>query len=139
MQRLSILLSIQKQWLVPAGLLIVVLVVAACGSQDSPIAAVQNYLNARVAADDTKMVALTCKDQESLAETEAASFKSMNAKLDSVSCAQAGTDGQFTVVACQGSILTTYNGETTTRTLAGKNFRTIQEDGQWKVCGYQGQ
>src|SRR5258708_1955118 len=117
--------------LVPSGLLVLVLTVAACGgSQDSPVTAVQNYLNARVAADDTKMIALTCKDQESLAETEAASFKSMNAKLDGVSCNQAGTDGQFTVVSCQGSILTTYNGETTPRTLAGKNFRTIQEDGQ---------
>ena len=135
MQRLSIL----KQWLAPVGLLTFVLVVAACGSQDSPVAAVQNYLNARIAADDTKMIAMTCKDQESLAETEAASFKSMNAKLDSVSCSQAGTDGQFTVVGCLGSILTTYNGETTTRSLAGKNFLTIQEDGQWKVCGYQGQ
>ncbi len=138
MQRPSMLKLLPRLLPVAAGLAVFALLVAACGSQDSPTAAIQNYLNARVAADETKMVALTCKDQESLAETEAASFKSLNAKLNSVSCSQAGTDGQFTLVACQGSILTTYNGETTTRDLAGRNFRTIQEDGQWKFCGYPG-
>ena len=114
------------------------LVLSGCGQQqDSPTAAVQAYLNARVAADGSKIAALTCKDQEGLAEAEAASFKSLNAKLDSVSCSKTSTDGDYTIVACTGNILTTYNGETTPRPLAGKNFKTIQEDGQWKVCGYQ--
>jgi len=114
------------------------LVLGGCSQQqDSPTNAVQTYLAARVAADQSKIAALTCKDQEGLAEAEAASFKSLNAKLDNVSCATSGTDAGFTIVACTGNILTTYNGETTPRPLAGKNFKTIQEDGQWKVCGYQ--
>lgn len=105
--------------------------------QDTPIAAVQSYVNARVAADEAKLKALTCKDLESQAETEAASFKSMNAKLDGLTCTQSGTDGNFTVISCQGTITTTYNGESTPRSLAGRNFLTVKEDGQWKVCGYQ--
>jgi len=114
------------------------LVLSGCGQQqDSPTTAVQSYLNARVDADQSKIAALTCKDQEGLAEAEAASFKSLDAKLDNVACTQTGTDSGFTIVACTGNIMTTYNGETTPRPLAGKNFKTIQEDGQWKVCGYQ--
>src|SRR5258708_39421241 len=95
------------------------LVLSGCGQQqNSPTTAVQSYLDARVAADQSKIAALTCKDQEGLAEAEAASFKSLNAKLDSVSCATNGTDSGFTIVACTGNILTTYNGETTPRPLA---------------------
>src|SRR5258708_24486147 len=92
------------------------LVLGSCSQQqDGSTAAVQSYLNARVAADESKIAALTCKDQEGLAEAEAASFKSLNAKLDSVNCTTTGTDAGFTIVACTGNILTTYNGETTPR------------------------
>ena len=118
--------------------LICFMALSACGQQqDSATSAVQNYVNARVAADETKLKSLTCKDKEDQAETEAASFKSMNAKLDGLTCTENGTDGQYTVVACQGTITTTYNGESTPRSLAGRNFLTIKEDGQWKFCGYQ--
>ena len=119
--------------------LICLMALSTCGGQqDSPTSAVQNYVTARVAADETKLKSLTCKDQEDQAETEAASFKSMDAKLDGLTCKENGTDGQFTVVSCTGTITTTYNGESTPRSLAGRNFLTVKEDGAWKFCGYQG-
>ncbi|MEP7287233.1 MAG: hypothetical protein ABI947_15875 [Chloroflexota bacterium] len=108
-----------------------------CGNQDSPVNAVQSYVAGRVASDTAKLQSLACKDQESQALTDADSFRSMKASVDSMTCTQAGEDAPYTIVACQGKILTEYAGETRTWNLADRNFRTIKEDGQWKVCGYQ--
>ena len=113
------------------------LMLVACGHQqtDSPVGVVESYNTGRVASDSTLLVSLSCKDQESQAQTDADSFKSMKATIDSMSCNQAGTDGSFTIVACQGKVLTTYAGESRTWNLGDRNFKTIQEDGKWKVCG----
>ncbi len=114
-----------------------VLILTGCAQQDSPVQAVQSYLNYRVASDESKLLSVSCKDWENDARVEAASFQSMKASLDGVSCNQNGTDGSFTVVACKGKIMTTYAGETRSRDLADRSFKTIQEDGHWKVCGYE--
>src|SRR5437762_2185598 len=72
------------------------LVLSACAQQqDSPVQAVENYLKLRVASDAPKLLAVSCKDWESQATVEAASFQSMNAKLDGMACKQAGEDGQY--------------------------------------------
>ncbi len=126
-----------KRFFLLCGCVIGILILAGCAQQDSPVQAVESYLNYRVVSDESKLLSVSCTDWENDARVEAASFQSMNAKLDGMSCGQAGTDGSFTVVACTGKIVTTYAGETRSRELAGKNFKTIQEDGHWKVCGYQ--
>ncbi len=118
--------------------LIGALALSACGqNQDSPVQAVENYLKLRVASDAPKLLVASCKDWESQATVEAASFQSMNAKLEGMSCKQAGEDGQFQIVACDGKIVTQYAGETRNWDLAAKNFKVVKEDGQWKMCGYQ--
>lgn len=127
MQRLSITI---------AGLICLV-ALAGCGQQDSPVGAVQSYITGRVASDTSKLVSLSCKDQESQAMTDADSFRSMKASADSVSCKQIGEEAPYTVVACTGKIITEYAGETRAWNLADRNFKTIKEDGQWKVCGYK--
>jgi hypothetical protein len=119
-----------------AAVLVGVSSLAACSQPDSPVQAIESYLQYRSASDEARLLTLSCKDWEGQARTEAASFQSMNARLDGMACSQAGTDGQFTVVACTGKIITTYAGETRSRDLADKNFKTIQEDGRWKMCGY---
>jgi len=113
------------------------LILVACGNQqaDSPVGVVQSYITGRVASDSALLVSISCKDQESQAQTDADSFKSMKANIDSMSCNQAGTDGNFTIVACQGKVTTTYAGESRTWNLGDRNFKTVQEDGKWKVCG----
>src|SRR5437870_10529790 len=98
--------------LVLISTLIGALVLSACAQQDSPVQAVENYLKLRVASDAPKLLAASCKDWESQATVEAASFQSMNAKLDSMACKQTGQDGQFQIVACTGQIVTQYAGET---------------------------
>ena len=123
-----------------SGIILVSLItLAACNSSQGsdPVGVVQSYILGRVASDQNMLVSLSCKDQESQAMTDADSFKSMKASVDSMTCNQAGTDGAFTLVACQGSISTEYAGESRKWNLADRNFKTIQEDGKWKVCGYQ--
>src|SRR5262249_30426548 len=119
--------------------LVAAFVLAACNSAQpsDPVGVVQSYITGRVASDQNMLVSLSCKDQESQAMTDADSFKSMKANIDSMSCSQAGTDGAFTLVSCQGTISTEYAGESRKWNLADRNFKTIQEDGKWKVCGYQ--
>ncbi len=97
---------------------------------------VLNFVNVRVTGDDAKLVALTCKDSESWARTQAAGFKQGNTTVQSVSCKEDGKDGAFTVVRCTGAMVKSYGGENTTIDLAGRAFRTVQEDNQWRVCGY---
>ena len=127
----------QRLFKVAVGL-VCLIGLAGCGAQqDSPVNAVQSYISARVASDTTKLVSLACKDQESQAMTDADSFRSMKAKLDSMSCKQVSEEAPYTVVACEGKIVTEYAGETREWNLADRSFKTIKEDGQWKVCGYQ--
>jgi hypothetical protein len=115
------------------------IMLAACNNAqpDTPVGVVQSYVQARVTSDESKLITLSCKAQESQAKKDADSFRSMKATLDSITCKQAGTDSSFSIVACEGKIITEYAGETRDWNLADRNFKTIQEDGQWKVCGYK--
>ncbi|PJF36593.1 MAG: hypothetical protein CUN49_04685 [Candidatus Thermofonsia Clade 1 bacterium] len=119
------------------GSLLLLLALAACQSGgDSPAMAVENYLRTRITGDETRLVALACRAREAEARTEAASFAPMNATIKALSCRADGSDGQYTVVACQGEMVTNYAGETRTWDLGARRFRTLQEDGRWKVCGF---
>ena len=46
------------------AVLVCLMVLSGCGQQeDTPITAVTNYVNARVAADESKLKSFTCKDK----------------------------------------------------------------------------
>ncbi len=112
---------------------------AACQSQPSgsPPEAVQNYLQARVDKNVEQMIGLSCPDWEAQARIEAASFASMNAMLEEVACADAGADGGAALVTCSGKIVTTYNGEGRDWPLEDFTFKVIDDDGEWRMCGYK--
>lgn len=105
-------------------------------SQSGAASAVQKYLQARAASDVDQMTLLSCPAWEAQARIEAASFKSMNAKLDSVICQDSGSDGSSTLVTCQGHIVTTYQGEARQWTVGDHPFKVVQQDGEWRMCGY---
>jgi hypothetical protein len=118
-------------------MLILACLLAACDSaSDSPAAAVENYLRTRITGNETELVALACRAREAEARTEAASFAPMNAEIKTLSCRADGADGQYTVVACQGEMITNYAGETRSWDLGARRFRAVQEDGRWRVCGF---
>jgi hypothetical protein len=60
----------------------------------------------------------------------------MNAEIKALSCRADGVDGEYTLVACQGEMITSYAGETRSWDLGARRFRAVREDGRWKVCGF---
>ena len=110
---------------------------AACQKNDAAGKVVETYLQARAQSDETQMINLSCPDWEAQARTEAASFKSMNAKLDGVSCQTTSGDANTAAVTCQGKIVTAYNRDTRETPLAGRQFKLVHQDGEWRMCGYK--
>jgi hypothetical protein len=119
------------------GAALVGLGLAACQKSDSAAKTVEAYLQARAQSNETQMITLSCSDWEAQARTEAASFKSMNAKLDGVTCQNTSGDNSTAVVTCQGKIITAYNGDTREWPLAGREFKLVRQDGEWRMCGYK--
>jgi hypothetical protein len=116
------------------GLSVFLLVLlSGCAQSGDPGDVVLKYLKARAAADTNAIRAVSCAVWEGQAAAQADSFRSMNAKLDNVSCKQSGTDGDAALVTCIGNIVTTYNGEDRARPIP--SYSVKQEDGEWKVCG----
>jgi hypothetical protein len=118
------------------GVLIVLALVLAGCAQDSPVETLETYLQAKVDSDLDVLLSLSCADWEAQAIVEASSFESMNAELQGMSCQQTGQDGDYILIECQGQIVTVYNGETREWDLGAFPYRLIQEDGEWKMCGY---
>lgn len=114
------------------------LALAACGGgQGGAPDAVEAYLEALVAKDADAVVNLSCLDWEEDAITEVDSFEAVSAELNGVTCQEAGSDGEFTLVSCTGSIAVTYDNEVQEIELAGRTYRAVQDGGQWRMCGYQ--
>ena len=88
-------------------------------------------------SDLNQMINLSCAEWEAQARVEATSFKSMQASLDGVTCKDAGADGKYTLVSCQGKIITSYNGESRDWSVAERQFKVVQDGGDWHMCGYQ--
>lgn len=120
-----------KLLVLAAGLL------SACsGGGGSASGAVEAYLEAIVAGDSVQAVNVSCAAAEAQAQTEAASFASVEASLEGLACQEAGVQGEVTLVTCSGKFAAVYNGENTEISLEGRAFQVIQEDGEWRVCGY---
>jgi hypothetical protein len=110
---------------------------AGAPTADPALAAILSYLEARTRADVEAAADLSCAAWRSQAVTEAISFRSMNARMEGVVCALAGTDGPFTLVTCDGTLVTTYGTETRERDMSHLVYRAAPEDGAWRMCGYQ--
>lgn len=95
--------------------------------------AVENYLNAKVESDENGIRELICADLESEISRETNSFASVEASIEGMSCAVEGTDGDFTLVTCEGEIVALYGAEN--RNFPLTTYRTIEEDGAWRWCG----
>ena len=119
--------------LTTAAVLLLAILLGGCSQAGDPGAAMVKYLEARAAADSSAIRGLSCAAWEGQAVAQADSFRSMNAKLENVTCKQNGTSGDLTLVTCDGQIVTTYNGENRSRPLG--TYQMKQEDGEWKMCG----
>ncbi len=98
-----------------------------------PAQVVEAYFQAIIDDETERLANLTCAAYEADARTLATSFRNTGAELQDVSCQPAGTDGDYNIVDCQGKIVVQYQAELREFPLSG--YRTIQEDGTWRMCG----
>jgi hypothetical protein len=87
-------------------------------------------------ADGAARAIVACPAWEAQARIEALTFEAMDARLEGVSCAVLGEDGEYTLVACQGKIVTTYQGETREWSVEEHPYRAALAGGEWRMCGY---
>jgi len=122
-------------------LLFVVMLIAGCAQDSSdpqaPAKAVEKYIQAQVAKDSDAFATTFCAEYELDALTEFDSFGVVDATVEDMTC-EAGdiADGTATVT-CTGSIDIVYDGENNrTLDLSRLPYSVVQEDGEWKMCGY---
>lgn len=111
----------------------------ACSAQKSNGAegVVEEYFQAIVNGDEDRIATLSCAEWESSARADVAAFYGVKARLEGVTCAQVETaPGDSVVIECSGAIIATYNNEDASFELAGKQFKVIDQGGEWLVCGY---
>ncbi len=122
--------------LAQVSILLVMLVGLAACTQRDPAATIEAYLEARTAGDLTSVVNLSCIAWEGQAIAEVNSFSSADVTLQDMDCGQNGQDGDAILVECRGTLVATYDGEDRAWDLGGFLYRAIQEDGEWRMCGY---
>ena len=118
-----------------------ILVLTACGGAasdiSSPSTVVEAYLKALVEKDNISLSTLSCSDWEPSALMELDSLQAVEVRLDGLICTDADSSGEFSLVSCQGKMIATYNGEDQNIDLSTRNYRVLDQDGEFLVCGYQ--
>jgi hypothetical protein len=113
------------------------IILSACGASASGGAApaVENYITALAAKDEARLISLSCADWEEDALIELDSFALVEVAVDGMSCAESGTDGDKTLVDCQGTFQMSYGGEPQELDLSARTYEVINQGGDWLVCG----
>lgn len=121
-------------------LLLSALLLSACaGGNDEEAAAnaVEAYLAALAAQDNDTLVNLSCAVWEQGALTDSAAYDGVTARLEDAQCTATGADGDSLLVSCTGSIIATYSGEDRPLPLDRVHYVTVNEGGDWRMCGYK--
>lgn len=119
--------------------LILLIGMTACGgdTKSGSASTAEAYYQALVDKEQEQMLSLSCADWEESAATEYDAFQAVTVRLDGLSCSDTGTDGEKTLVTCQGKIMATYNGEEQAFPLDKRTVEVVQVQGEWRVCGYR--
>jgi hypothetical protein len=124
------------RWLFLA--LVSLFVIVGCAFASDPASGVVlQYLKSMVAADNSQVSKLVCKEFEDQAVKDSDSFAGVKAELKGASCQKSGSDGSAVLVTCAGKIIATYGNENQEFDLAGPVYRVTQQGSSWLVCGRQ--
>jgi hypothetical protein len=104
---------------------------------DVAAATVNAFLEALVNKDADTLSTLACADWEDGALRELDSFQAVDTRLNEIACQVTGTEGETVLVVCQGQIIATYNNEDSNFELGARTYLTVEEGGEWRVCGYR--
>jgi len=122
-------------------LIALTLIIAGCAQESSdpeaPAKAIEKYLEARISKDSEAFQGTYCGDFEFDALTEFDSFGAVEATLEDMTCEVSNVSDASASVTCTGSTTVVYDGEdNNTIDLARFSYIATQEDGEWKMCGY---
>lgn len=118
-------------------LLFMAAILAACTKTDPAVTAVEAYVTALVNKDGNRLSALSCAEWELSALLELDSLQAVDTRLEGLVCSVSGTDGQNSIVTCQGKIITTYNNEDQELDLSVRSYVVVRQGGDSLVCGYK--
>ena len=125
-------------------LLITILIFAsfltACSQNDSGDGAalvVEAYLTALVENDQDALVSFSCAAWEANAQIESQAYYGVETRLEDLTCTVSETDGEYTVISCEGNIIASYSGEDLPMPLNARQYLSIEEGGEWRMCGYR--
>ncbi len=113
------------------------LILTACSKQDAPARAIEAYIQALVSKDANALSNVSCKSWEDQARIELDGFTAISIKTDSLQCQSGEKDGSNQLVTCKGKIIANYNGENQEFPLDRRTYLAVQEDGEWRMCGYK--
>lgn len=125
-----------------ALLVAAVMILAGCsggagGAAGGAPQAVERYLKALVERDENALIAASCAAFEEQARTEFDSFAAVKLNLQDVACQESGKDGAATLVTCSGQIIANYGAEDLQIDVADRTYLTVEEGGEWRMCGYR--
>lgn len=118
-------------------LLVFMLALAACADSAKPEDVVIPYLEALLSSDEDRFYQRVCPEWEADAKRDFDAFTGVTGELQDATCTKTGTDGDYTLVSCTGTMVLDYNGEIRNRSLADQTYRVKKVGADWKVCGYQ--
>lgn len=105
-------------------------------SQAGAPAVVESYLQALVERDLNRTVSASCSAWEPQARLEFNSFSAVSLSLQDISCSEVGQSGEYTLVSCTGAIQANYGNEQMEIDIADRTYQTVEEGGDWRMCGY---
>lgn len=113
------------------------ILLSACGASSSGGAttAVEGYITALASKDQATLISNSCADWEDDALLELDSFALVEVTVEDMSCTESGTDGDKTLVDCQGKFQMSYGGEPQELDLSARTYEVIEQSGDWLVCG----
>lgn len=98
---------------------------------------VTTFLKAMLAEDRDQALSAVCPEWEAQAALELDAFSGVTGTLEGAICQKSGTDGDYTLITCQGTMVLDYRGESRNRSLEGTTYLVKKVDGDWKLCGYR--
>ena len=124
-------------------LLVALFMMAGCAQDasdpEAPARVVETYIQAQVDKDRDTFQTTYCADFELGAQTDFDAYGAVEATIEEMTCEVAETTDSSATVTCSGTIDIVYDGENNRSfDLSTFTYTTVQEDGEWKMCGYAG-
>jgi hypothetical protein len=109
-----------------------------CASSAGVSQAIEGYIRALADKDVVAATGASCLAWEEAAYAEASSFEAVEVTLEGLSCSESGLQAEFTLVDCEGKLVANYGGEIMDIDLSQRTYLALNEQGEWKMCGYAG-